>query len=99
MALKVAARGRIDPFIVMEVMRAAAECAATGADVVHLEVGQPSTPAPRRVLEAAKVALDKQLIGYTLALGIPELRARISQPYRKFYGVEVPADRIVVTTG
>jgi aspartate/methionine/tyrosine aminotransferase len=99
MVLKVAARGRIDPFIVMEVMRAAAERAATGADVVHLEVGQPSTPAPRKVLEAAKRALDTELIGYTLALGIPELRARIARHYREFYGADVPADRIVVTTG
>ncbi|HSE75113.1 MAG TPA: aminotransferase class I/II-fold pyridoxal phosphate-dependent enzyme, partial [Dongiaceae bacterium] len=99
MALKVAARGRIDPFIVMEVMRAAAERAASGADVVHLEVGQPSTPAPRKVLEAAKAALDKELIGYTLALGIPELRTRISRHYREFYGADVPAERIVVTTG
>jgi aspartate/methionine/tyrosine aminotransferase len=99
MVLKVAARGRIDPFIVMEVMRAAAERAATGADVVHLEVGQPSTRAPRKVLEAAKAALDQDLIGYTLALGIPQLRERISRHYREFYGVDVPAERIVVTTG
>src|SRR4029450_1306469 len=70
-----------------------------GADVVHLEVGQPSPPAPRKVLEAAKAALDKELIGYTLALGIPELRMRISRHYREFYGAEVPAERIVVTTG
>jgi len=99
MVLKVAARGRIDPFIVMEVMRAAAERAATGADVVHLEVGQPSTRAPRKVLEAAKAALDQDLIGYTLALGIPQLRERISRHYREFYGADVPAERIVVTTG
>ena len=99
MVLKVARRGRIDPFIVMEVMRAAAERAATGADVVHLEVGQPSTPAPRKVLEAAKAALDRELIGYTLALGIPELRARIARHYKEFYGTDVPAERIVVTTG
>jgi aspartate/methionine/tyrosine aminotransferase len=99
MALKVSARGRIDPFIVMEVMRAAAERAASGADVVHLEVGQPSTPAPRKVLEAARAALDADLIGYTLALGTPQLRERIARHYRDFYGVTVPAERIVVTTG
>ena len=99
MVLKVARRGRIDPFIVMEVMRAAAERAATGADVVHLEVGQPSTRAPRKVLEAAKAALERDLIGYTLALGIPELRARIARHYQEFYGADVPAERVVVTTG
>jgi len=99
MALKIAARGRIDPFIVMEVMRAAAERAASGADVVHLEVGQPSTRAPRKVLEAARAALDTDLIGYTLALGIPQLRERIARHYRDFYGASVPAERIVITTG
>lgn len=99
MALKVAARGRIDPFIVMEVMRAAAERAATGADIVHLEVGQPSTRAPRKVLEAARAALESDLIGYTVALGIPKLRERISRHYRDFYGAVVPAERIVITTG
>ena len=99
MALKIAARGRIDPFIVMEVMRAAAERAASGADVVHLEVGQPSTRAPRKVLEAARAALDTDLIGYTLALGIPQLRERIARHYREFYGASVPAERIVITTG
>ncbi|HNB27029.1 MAG TPA: aminotransferase class I/II-fold pyridoxal phosphate-dependent enzyme [Alphaproteobacteria bacterium] len=99
MALKISARGRIDPFIVMEVMRAAAERAASGADVVHLEVGQPSTRAPRKVLEAARAALDTDLIGYTLALGIPQLRERIARHYREFYGASVPAERIVITTG
>ncbi len=99
MVLKIAARGRIDPFIVMEVMRAAAERAASGADVVHLEVGQPSTRAPRKVLEAARAALDSDLIGYTLALGIPQLRERIARHYRDFYGASVPAERIVITTG
>ena len=69
--LKVSERGMIPPFIVMDVMRAANERAAAGEDVMHLEVGQPSTPAPRRVLEAAKRALDSQVLGYTDALGIP----------------------------
>lgn len=99
MALKTAKRGAIPPFIVMDVMRAAAERAATGADVLHLEVGQPETGAPARVIEAAKAALDSDRLGYTLALGIPELRARIAGHYRDFYGVEVDPDRIVVTTG
>ena len=53
---KVANRGSIAPFIVMDVMRAANERAAEGEDVLHLEVGQPGTPAPLPVLEAAKAA-------------------------------------------
>ncbi|MDF1791414.1 MAG: aminotransferase class I/II-fold pyridoxal phosphate-dependent enzyme [Thalassobaculaceae bacterium] len=80
-------------------MNAAAEREAAGSDVLHLEVGQPSTPAPKGVLAAARAALDTNRIGYTLALGLPELRERISGHYRNWYGVDVPVERIAVTTG
>ena len=69
--LRPSLRGQVAPFIVMDVMSAAAAREAAGGDVLHLEVGQPSTPAPRGVLEAARRALDSDRIGYTLALGIP----------------------------
>lgn len=93
------ARGAIDPFIVMDVMRAANERQAAGGDVIHMEVGQPGTPAPRTAIEAAKAALDRDRIGYTEALGLPALRERIARHYRDRYGVEVPAERVVVTAG
>ncbi|MBL8707875.1 MAG: pyridoxal phosphate-dependent aminotransferase [Rhodospirillaceae bacterium] len=99
MGLKVSARAAIDPFIVMEVMRAANERAATGGDVLHLEVGQPSTPAPRLVRAAAQKALERDLVGYTDALGLPQLRRRIAQHYREFYDVAIQPERIAVTTG
>ncbi len=99
MALKLARRGEISPFIVMDVMRAAHERAAAGEDVLHLEVGQPGTSAPRAVLDAAKRALDGERLGYTVAVGIPPLRARIAQHYREAYGVQVDPDRIMITPG
>ncbi len=99
MTLKVAARGSVPPFIVMDVLRAANERAAAGEDVLHLEVGQPGTPAPEAVLDDAKRALDGDRIGYTDALGIPSLRARIARHYKQTYGVEVDAERIMVTPG
>ncbi|MFQ5958860.1 MAG: pyridoxal phosphate-dependent aminotransferase [Alphaproteobacteria bacterium] len=99
MALKVARRGEIPPFLVMEVMRAAGEREAAGGDVLHLEVGQPSTSAPRGVIAAAKAALDREVLGYTDAFGLPELRAAIARHYRDFYRLDVPQTRIVVTTG
>ena len=99
MSLKVAKRGAISPFIVMEVMRAAAEREAAGGDVLHLEVGQPSSGAPAAVIEAAKRALDGDRLGYTDALGIPPLRAAISRFYHDRYGIAVPERRVVVTTG
>ena len=97
--LKVSERGLISPFIVMDVMRAANERAAKGEDVMHLEVGQPSTSAPIRVLEAAKRALDTQVLGYTDALGILPLREKIAGYYQTRYGISVDPDRIIATTG
>src|SRR5712675_1186727 len=91
--------GAVDPFIVMDVMAAAAEKEAAGDTVIHLEVGQPSTPAPRAALAAAHAALDNDRIGYVAALGIPALRQRIARHYRDAYGVEVSSDRVIVTTG
>lgn len=97
--LKTGRRSDIPPFIVMDVMKAAADRAATGADVLHMEVGQPSTGAPRAVIDAAKQALDSELLGYTLAMGIDPLRERIAALYQTRYGLTVPAERIAVTTG
>lgn len=94
-----AARSAIDPFIVMDVMRAANEKAAAGGDVIHMEVGQPAAGAPRPVLEAARAALDGDRLGYTEALGLPVLRARIARHYGERYGVEVSPGRVVITTG
>lgn len=99
MALKSAARGQVDPFIVMDVMRAANERAAAGNEVVHLEIGQPATGAPAGVIAAAHRALDTEPLGYTDALGMPALRARIARHYRDFYDVDVPIERVVVSSG
>ena len=99
MALKVAQRGVVPPFIVMDVMRAAAEREAAGDDVLHLEVGQPGTGAPAGAVAAARDAVGRDTLGYTLALGIEPLRQRIARHYEDYYGVTVPADRVVVTTG
>jgi len=99
MALKISRRGMVPPFIVMDVMRAAAEKEAAGGDVLHLEVGQPSTAAPSRVIQAAKQALDSEKIGYTLALGLEPLRERIARYYQDYYSVNLAPERIVVTTG
>lgn len=91
--------GAVDPFIVMDVMAAAAEKEAAGGSVIHLEVGQPSTPAPRGALAAAHAALDADKLGYVAALGMPPLRERIARHYREVYGAEVSPERVIVTTG
>jgi len=99
MVLKVSRRGQIPPFIVMDVLRAANERAAGGADVLHLEVGQPSTGAPAKVIAAAQAALRGDMLGYTEAFGLPALRQRIADHYVAAYGIAVDPARIVLTTG
>lgn len=99
MALKIARRGAVPPFIVMDVMRAANARAAAGGDVIHLEVGQPSTGAPEAVLRAAEAALRSDKLGYTEALGLAELRNAIAGHYRARYGIALDPARVVVTTG
>ena len=99
MVLKVSSRGTIPPFIVMDVMQAAAEREAEGKSTYHLEVGQPGTRAPAGVLEAAHRALESQRLGYTVALGVPELRSVIARRYQSYYGATVDPSRVVVTTG
>ena len=97
--LAASGRSEVPPFMVMDVMAAAARIEAAGGHVIHMEVGQPSAPAPRTALDAAHAALERGQIDYTSALGIPSLRARIARHYRETYGCEVDPDRIVVTTG
>ena len=92
-------RSAIASFIVMDAMRAAAAAEAAGRNVIHMEVGQPATAAPKAAREAVKRALDRDTLGYTLALGMEPLRARIAQMYRDWYGVTVSPERIVVTSG
>jgi len=99
MVLKIAKRGAIPPFIVMDVMRAANEREASGEDVLHLEVGQPGTGAPAGVVEAVQAALGNDKLGYTDAFGIPPLRERISRHYADTYGVAVDPGRVFATTG
>jgi aspartate/methionine/tyrosine aminotransferase len=97
--LAASARSDVPPFMVMDVMAAAARLEAAGHRVIHMEVGQPSAPAPAVAIEAARAALTRGQIDYTAALGMPSLRARISQHYRDAYGCKVDPERIVVTTG
>jgi len=93
------ARSNVPPFMVMDVMAAAGRIEAAGGRVIHLEVGQPATPAPTTAIAAARAALACGRIGYTETLGIPSLRARIARHYRESHGVEIDPARVVVTTG
>src|SRR3569832_2109497 len=92
-------RSDVPPFIVMDVMAAAAAREARGERVVHMEVGQPAAPAPLTARRAAAAALEAGRIGYTESLGVPSLRARIARHYRDTYGLDLDPARVAVTTG
>ena len=92
-------RSDVPPFMVMDVMAAAARIEAAGGHVIHMEVGQPSASAPRTAIAAAHAALETGRIDYTSALGIPSLRERIARHYRDLHGCDVSPERVVVTTG
>jgi aspartate/methionine/tyrosine aminotransferase len=92
-------RSNVAPFMALDVLAGATRREREGQDIVHLEIGEPGAPPPRVVREAAIAALDGRRVGYTEALGRPSLRARIARHYRDTQGVEVPPERIAVTTG
>ncbi len=92
-------RSDVAPFIAMDVLAEAARLEAQGRKIIHMEVGQPSVPAPKAALDMARKALDHGRLGYTEALGIRPLRAALAAHYRTTYGVDVPVERIMATTG
>ncbi|WP_254185262.1 pyridoxal phosphate-dependent aminotransferase [Nocardioides panacis] len=95
----VASRANVPPFHVMDLLAAAAERGRTHGDLLNLVAGQPSTPAPVPVRDAARRALDEQVLGYTVALGIPELREAIAGHHARMHGLSVDPADVVVTTG
>ena len=97
--MKNSARGSIDPFIVMDVMEAASKKEKSGYEVIHLEVGQPGFSAPKLAAESVKNKISKSTMGYTVALGIPELREKIADLYLRWYNIQVEPERIIVTPG
>ncbi|WP_202620517.1 pyridoxal phosphate-dependent aminotransferase [Methylocystis heyeri] len=97
--LKASNRAAIAPFMAMDVLREARRLEQAGRRIVHMELGEPGAPAPVLVRKAAEEALRSGNIGYGEALGDFTLRSRIARHYAEHYGVDLPADRIIVTTG
>src|SRR5450830_506491 len=99
-ALRAAARvAAIEPFHVMEVVKAAAELAKNGVDVISMSVGEPDFTATEGVAEAAIAAIRAGATQYTDALGLGPLRSAIAAHYQRAYGIEIDARRVVVTAG
>ena len=97
--MRTSRRSDVDPFIVMDVMEAARAAEAAGRHIIHMEVGQPGTGAPQAAIRALSDAMAAGPLGYTVALGLPELRARIAQLYGEWYGLDLDPARVIVTSG
>ncbi len=92
-------RGQVDAFIVMDMVAQARALEAQGRSIIHMEVGQPGTMAPAGARAAVAQALMHETMGYTVSLGLPELRCAIAALYRRWYGVDLNPDRVIVTAG
>lgn len=92
-------RSKVDPFIVMDVMEAARRAEDGGRHIIHMEVGQPGTGAPKGAVRALAQAMQDKPLGYTVALGLPALRARIARMYGEWYNVDLNPERVVITPG
>lgn len=97
--MRLSKRSEVDPFIVMDVMEAAAQAEVSGRDIIHMEVGQPGTPAPLGARRALSDAMSMGALGYTVSLGLPELRVRIADHYKSRYGIDLDPGRVIVTSG
>ncbi len=97
--LRPSARSAVPPFMVMDVVAAAARLEAQGRRIIHMEVGQPAAGAPATAIDAARVALGAARLGYTETLGAASLRQRIARAYAEWRGIDIDPARIVVTTG
>ncbi|MDR3422893.1 MAG: aminotransferase class I/II-fold pyridoxal phosphate-dependent enzyme [Xanthobacteraceae bacterium] len=96
--LRPSVRSAVPPFMVMDVVAAAARLESQGRRIIHMEVGQPAAGAPATAIAAARAALASPL-RYTETLGVASLRRRIARAYGEWHHLDIDPDRIVVTTG
>ena len=97
--MKYSMRGNVDPFIVMDVMENARKAEEGGRKIIHMEVGQPSTAAPSDALKQTSQIMKSNPLGYTVALGLPELRKKISDLYGHWYNLDLDPARVIITSG
>ncbi len=89
----------IQPFHVMVLLARAKELEAEGKDIVHMEIGEPDFPTPQPIVDAGIAAISQGDVHYTPALGLPALREAIKGFYQSRYGVDIEANRVVITPG
>lgn len=89
----------VEPFLAMEVLERAQELERAGAQICHMEVGEPDFPTPRVVVDAGINAIRSGETRYTHSLGMPELREAVARFYKERYGVTIDANQVLVTMG
>ena len=97
--MKKSKRSNVDPFIVMDVMESARLAEKKGKNIIHMEVGQPGTPAPKIAKDFITSEISNKNLGYTVTLGLPALRERISKLYGDWYNIDLNSNRVVITVG
>jgi aspartate/methionine/tyrosine aminotransferase len=97
--MRLSRRSDVAPFIVMDVMEAARAAEEAGRHIIHMEVGQPGTPAPEGARAALQQAMGQDALGYTVSLGLPALRSRIARHYGDRHGIDLDPGRVIVTAG
>ena len=97
--MQVARRANVPPFHVMDLLAAAQRRQLSHGDLVNFVAGQPSTGAPKAVRAEAKRLLDEEVLGYTVATGVPGLREAVAAHHRRTSGIDVSLDDVVITTG
>ncbi len=69
-------------------------------DVISLGIGEPDFVTPGVITEAGIASLRAGKTGYTVNLGLRELRDALSEHIERLYGVRYdPADEIILTIG
>ena len=98
--IKRSQRSDIPKFLALEGLRKAKALESEGADIIHLEIGQPSTGAPQIVTDALIEAVGRtDTHGYSVAMGVPELREAIKAHYHKSYDYICDINNIAVSVG
>ena len=97
--MRLSARSNVAPFLVMDIVEAARAHEEAGRRIVHMEIGQPGTPAPAGARRALAEDMERGALGYTTSLGLPALRSRIARHYADCYGLDLDPARVIVTAG
>jgi aspartate aminotransferase len=89
----------LDPSATLAMAAKAKELKAAGKTVYDFSVGEPDFTTPQHICDAAVRAMQAGHTHYTVASGIPELKAAVVKQYRQAHGLEYQPSQVVVSNG